>query len=190
MFSWCDFLFLTIVICLISDEIKKEIQNVKREYHKNKLKKNTAKTEEEQKEVTKNETLEEYKTDFFKYKDKKKTLPKKGAEREQFTLSLLDKFKKKLTAIKEQPSEEASESSKVNEDDAWSVCCTKLNYLGINVFLYRMTHNLHFKDDTPVLARDANMKQDDWYEIFDPRNPLNKRRRGEATSTSSTNKEH
>lgn len=51
-----------------------------------------------------------------------------------------------------------------------------------------MTHNLHFKDDAPVLARDANTKQDDWYEIYDPRNPLNKRRRGETTSKSSANK--
>lgn len=96
---------------------------MKREYHKNKLKKAVAKTEEEKKEEAKNETIEEYKTDFFKYKDKKKSLPKKGAEREEFTLNLLEKFKKKLTAIKEQPSDDASATStselKVNEDDAW-----------------------------------------------------------------------
>lgn len=77
-------------------------------------------TEEEKKEVAKNETLEEYKSDFFKYKDKKKSLPKKGAEREQFTLNLLEKFKKKLTAIKEPPSDDTTET-KINEDDAWYV---------------------------------------------------------------------
>lgn len=43
-----------------------------------------------------------------------------------------------------------------------------------------MVHQLHFKEDDPVLAKDANTKDDDWFEIYDPRNPLNKRRRGEA----------
>lgn len=47
-------------------------------------------------------------------------------------------------------------------------------------FRRRMVHQLHFKEDTPVLAKDANTKDDDWFEIYDPRNPLNKRRRGEA----------
>lgn len=51
-----------------------------------------------------------------------------------------------------------------------------------------MTHHLHFKEDTPVLARDANTKADDWYEIYDPRNPLNKRRRGETTTSSTVTK--
>lgn len=75
--------------------------------------------EEEKKEAARSETLEEYKSDYDKYKDKKKSLPKKGAEREQFTLNLLEKFKQKLTAIKEQSSEDAISESKANEDDAW-----------------------------------------------------------------------
>lgn len=45
-----------------------------------------------------------------------------------------------------------------------------------------MSHELRFKDDVPILAKDANTKDDDWFEIYDPRNPLNKRRRGETTS--------
>ncbi len=32
-------------------------------------------------------------------------------------------------------------------------------------------------DVKQVLAKDANTKDDDWYEIFDPRNPITKRRR-------------
>lgn len=43
-----------------------------------------------------------------------------------------------------------------------------------------MAHKLRFDDDEAVLARDANTKNDDWYEVFDPRNPLNKRRREES----------
>lgn len=46
-----------------------------------------------------------------------------------------------------------------------------------------MSHELRFKDDAPTLAKDANTKDDDWFEIYDPRNRLNKRRRGESTTT-------
>lgn len=40
-----------------------------------------------------------------------------------------------------------------------------------------MAHKLHFEDKTPVLAKDASTKDDDWFEITDPRNAINKRRR-------------
>ena len=41
----------------------------------------------------------------------------------------------------------------------------------------RLTHKLKFESSTPVLAKDASTKTDDWFEIFDPRNRINKRRR-------------
>lgn len=31
--------------------------------------------------------------------------------------------------------------------------------------------------ETPALAKDANTKDDKWFDIYDPRNALNKRRR-------------
>lgn len=40
-----------------------------------------------------------------------------------------------------------------------------------------MARPLKFEALPPVLARDANMKSDDWYDITDPRHPINKRRR-------------
>lgn len=43
--------------------------------------------------------------------------------------------------------------------------------------LHRLAHKLHFEDKLPVLAKDANTKDDDWFEISDPRNAINKRRR-------------
>jgi len=160
------------------EEIKKEIENVKKEYQQNKLQKDKQQAEEKQEQKEKNETIEEYKTEFDKYKEMNKSFPKKGASREQFTLSLLAKFKQKLSAAKEKEREEeearnaAAEAeaneTEENEDESW------------------MKHELHFKDDDPVLAKDANRKGDDWFEIYDPRNPLNKRRRGEATTTTST----
>ena len=36
---------------------------------------------------------------------------------------------------------------------------------------------LKFVSDDPILAKDANTKDDNWFDIYDPRNPLNKRRR-------------
>lgn len=43
-----------------------------------------------------------------------------------------------------------------------------------------MTHTLQCEDKVPLLAKDASTKGDDWFEIYDPRNPINKRRRGET----------
>jgi peptidyl-prolyl cis-trans isomerase SDCCAG10 len=42
-----------------------------------------------------------------------------------------------------------------------------------------MAHELKFSAGDAVLAKDANTKSDDWYDVFDPRNPINKRRRKE-----------
>lgn len=47
-----------------------------------------------------------------------------------------------------------------------------------------MTRPLRCEDNAPVLAKDASTKGDDWFEIYDPRNPINKRRRGEDTDRS------
>ncbi|RZB39700.1 peptidyl-prolyl cis-trans isomerase CWC27 -like [Asbolus verrucosus] len=98
------------------EEIQKEIQNVKKEYHKNKLKKGEEKAIEE-KEIEKNETVQEYKNEYDKYTSKKNALPKKGAGREQFTLELLEKFKKKLQSMKE--GEENKDETVDNEEEAW-----------------------------------------------------------------------
>ncbi|XP_045460888.1 spliceosome-associated protein CWC27 homolog [Harmonia axyridis] len=152
------------------EELRKEIENVKKEYQTNKLKAQNESKEKLNKEKEKEGTMKDYNNEYDKYKDKKKSIMKKGAEREQFTLNLLEKFKKKLRDAKEQEEElekekEASKE-KTSEDKQW------------------MTHEFHYEDDTPVLAKDANTKDDDWFEIYDPRNPLNKRRRGETSTKS------
>lgn len=49
-----------------------------------------------------------------------------------------------------------------------------------------MSHALHCEDKAPVLAKDASTKSDDWFEIYDPRNPINKRRRGEIGENKSS----
>lgn len=44
-----------------------------------------------------------------------------------------------------------------------------------------LAHTLRFDETSDVLAKDASTKKDDWYDVYDPRNPLNKRKRGERT---------
>ena len=51
--------------------------------------------------------------------------------------------------------------------------------------LYRLSHRLTFEDSEPVLAKDASTKDDNWYDITDPRNALNKRRREKRSPQSS-----
>lgn len=45
--------------------------------------------------------------------------------------------------------------------------------------LYRLKHKLEFTEERLVVAKDANIQNEDTFDIYDPRNPLNKRRRGE-----------
>lgn len=40
-------------------------------------------------------------------------------------------------------------------------------------------HKLCCKEQGEVLAKDASSKNDDWHDLYDPRNPLNKRKRGD-----------
>ena len=44
------------------------------------------------------------------------------------------------------------------------------------------------ENEENVLAKDANTKDDDWFDIYDPRNPVNKRRRGEDPKKDKRNK--
>lgn len=46
-------------------------------------------------------------------------------------------------------------------------------------FWFRMAHVLHFDEQTRKV-KDANMQDEDTFEIYDPRNPVNKRRREES----------
>lgn len=160
------------------DEIKKEIESVKRDYHKNKLRKKDEeeKTEEEQKSKEA-AGFKEYNDLLGMYKSKKSEIPRKGVNNEEFTLNLLSKFRNKLRATKEskQEEEEEKEQAEKAEQEVDDVEKDK------NCFV----HKLRCEEIEPVLAKDANTKDDDWFEIYDPRNPLNKRRRG-ATSKPAT----
>lgn len=117
--------------------------------------------------------MKEYVETQEKYKKAKEKLPKKGKTREDFTMELFKQFKNKLQNAKEHTKDNTKSDKKTTpkddteeddpHDESW------------------LTHVLQCEEKAPVLAKDASTKDDDWFEIYDPRNPLNKRRRGEKS---------
>lgn len=116
--------------------------------------------------------MKEYIKTQEKYKEAKEKLPKKGKTREDFTMELFKQFKNKLQNIKEHTKDDTTSSDKKTSNDTEDNDPQDESWL---------THTLHCEEKAPVLAKDASTKNDDWFEIYDPRNPLNKRRRGEKS---------
>ncbi|XP_012396515.2 spliceosome-associated protein CWC27 homolog [Sarcophilus harrisii] len=149
-----------------SDELKKEVRLLKRELLAAKRKKDDdtlAKQTEKRMEEddVSDSAVAEYRREKKKYEALKKQQPKKGSSREEQTLALLNQFKSKLTqAIAETPENETSETE-VDDDEGW------------------MSHVLQFEDKSRKV-KDASMQDEDTFEIYDPRNPVNKRRREES----------
>uniref|UniRef100_A0A6Q2ZQG0 Spliceosome-associated protein CWC27 homolog n=1 Tax=Esox lucius TaxID=8010 RepID=A0A6Q2ZQG0_ESOLU len=110
------------------------------------------------------EAVAEYLEGKKKYEDLRKQKQKKGSTREAQTLALLDRFKSKLssaiTETLEAPEEDPEELAE-DDDKGW------------------MAHVLQFDEQTRKV-KDANMQDEDTFEIYDPRNPVNKRRREES----------
>lgn len=119
--------------------------------------------------------------------------------REQHTLELLSKFKNKLETLKEKHDSE-------NEDDSSnSSLSTKKSHKSLSKkkSSHRNQHNddyddiqgddwlahkLCFEEAGNILAKDASTKKDDWYDVYDPRNPINKRKRDGAAGGSEKHK--
>ncbi|XP_039747927.1 spliceosome-associated protein CWC27 homolog isoform X2 [Pararge aegeria] len=146
------------------DRIRKEIKQLRKEMKGTKNEEIVEEKTEEKKEKSleaDNEMYKQFVEEQEKYKKIKEKIPKKGAAREDFTLQLLAKFKTKLHAIKEkaQVETETKEDEDNVDTDDW------------------MGHTLCFEDKGAVLAKDASTKGDDWFDIYDPRNPINKRKR-------------
>ncbi|XP_034838704.1 spliceosome-associated protein CWC27 homolog isoform X3 [Maniola hyperantus] len=149
------------------DRIRQEIKELRKEMKGPKPEELKEENTEEKKVKSLEEENEMYKKfveEQEKYKKMKEKIPKKGAARESFTLELLAKFKTKLHAIKEKAqgeTETQDDEDNINTDE-W------------------MGHTLRFEDKGAVLAKDASTKGDDWFDIYDPRNPINKRKRENA----------
>jgi len=157
------------------EKLQAEARAISKEL-KNKDKKKDVKSVEEKvedrltEEEVNNDMLREY---HEKQKQAKSTakVPKSKSAREAQTLALLAKFKNKLSGIVTEEDEESrsedkkdSKEAEADEDD---------DITGDDW----MKTPLVFETEGPILAKDANTKDDDWFDIFDPRNKLNKRRR-------------
>ncbi|XP_047412471.1 spliceosome-associated protein CWC27 homolog isoform X1 [Sciurus carolinensis] len=148
-----------------SEELRKEARQLKRELLAAKQKKaeNASKAEKrnEEEEAIPDGAVAEYRREKQKYEALRKQQAKKGTSREDQTLALLNQFKSKLTqAIAETPENDISETE-VEDDEGW------------------MSHVLQFEDKSRKV-KDASMQDSDTFEIYDPRNPVNKRRREES----------
>ncbi|CAL8317271.1 unnamed protein product [Lota lota] len=154
-----------------SDELRKESRQLKKDLLAIKQRKEDSLKEvekEQQKEddnKPSNEAVAEYLEGRKKYEELKKQKRKKGSGREEQTLALLESFKTKLTSAitetPEQQEEEEEEELAEDDDKGW------------------MAHVLQFDEQTRKV-KDANMQDEDTFEIYDPRNPVNKRRREES----------
>ncbi|XP_067890251.1 spliceosome-associated protein CWC27 homolog isoform X2 [Heterodontus francisci] len=156
-----------------SEELRKEARQLKRELLAAKRKKaEILKKEEESQETEQapNSAVAEYLNERKKYEELRRQKPKNGSTREEQTLALLDRFKVKLTkAISETPEEEQVQPQG-EDDQGW------------------MSHVLQFEEQTRKV-KDANMQDEDTFEIHDPRNPVNKRRREESKKIMKEKKE-
>uniref|UniRef100_A0A8C5JWI0 Spliceosome-associated protein CWC27 homolog n=1 Tax=Jaculus jaculus TaxID=51337 RepID=A0A8C5JWI0_JACJA len=147
-----------------SEELRKEARQLKRELLAAKQKKGAiaqVEKEDAEEEAVPEGAVAEYRREKRKYEALRKQQPKKGTSREEQTLALLNQFKSKLTqAIAETPENDVSDTE-VDDDAGW------------------MSHVLQFEDKTRKV-KDASMQDSDTFEIYDPRNPVNKRRREES----------
>merc|ERR1711915_215125 len=118
-----------------------------------------------------NEMLREFHKEQKEHKEKakKNPIPKDMDSREAATLAILAKFKQKLSGIEvseDAPEEDSNRKEEDEEEDDDDISGD--NWL---------KNKLVFERNDPVLAKDASTKDDDWFDIYDPRNALNKRRR-------------
>jgi len=157
------------------EELQKELKQLSKELKPKKAKVKPVEEVVEEKiteEEKNNEMLHEFHKEQKAHKEKARTnpIPKDKDKREAATLAILAKFKQKLSGI-EVEDEETEDAKKIPEEkteDSDDDDITGDNWL---------KNKLIFERNDPVLAKDASTKDDDWFDIYDPRNALNKRRR-------------
>lgn len=143
--------------------IRKEIKAIQKQLKKAEHMEDLEKTVDEE-----SDTKRKYEDPFFAgyskqiadYKKRKGLIPPKGEEREKQTLEILAKFQDKLSAAGKDHVSTTNESDteEMDDDNEW------------------LSHELHFEDEL-VVAKDVNLPSADRYDITDPRNPINQRRR-------------
>ncbi|KAK3090993.1 hypothetical protein FSP39_016306 [Pinctada imbricata] len=134
---------------------------------------------QEEKKPPANDLVAAYMAEKEKYKNIKKENKKGKGSREELTLAMLSKFQSKLSAAKllggsysddeeEEKEEDKEKEYKKEEEEAEDE--------GDSSWQVLLRHKLQFEDKKRKVI-DANIADEDRYEIYDPRNPLTKRRR-------------
>jgi len=157
--------------------------------------KDLVKIDKEEDKMTEEEANNDMLRDYHKKQKEFKSVakvPKSKSAREEQTLAMLAKFKNKLSGMmydeedeieekeKEKEIEKEKEKEKEREKEKEKEKQKEVSkdeddeeILGDDW----MKTPLVFNTDDKVQAKDANTKDDDWFDIYDPRNKLNKRRR-------------
>uniref|UniRef100_A0A0N4ZQR5 Spliceosome-associated protein CWC27 homolog n=1 Tax=Parastrongyloides trichosuri TaxID=131310 RepID=A0A0N4ZQR5_PARTI len=166
--------------------LKNEIKAMQKEYKKS-LKQQRI---EEEEEKNKSENVKEYYKTKLKFKDKSKNILKlKDPKREEQTMEMLDKFRsqlhdlasKKVLTEKKCPVVVHVEEKK-EEDNVERIQMPNLDWEAEDLPNQEwMVHEFvaPVPDPNVTRAKDANLKDEseDWYDITDPRNKINIRKR-------------
>lgn len=125
--------------------------------------KDIRKEKTKEKVIGKNIAVVEFTEEANKFKEMSQQIKKKNQGREEQCWDLFQKFKKDLQKLKQPEQVNSGENEDKRRKNAW------------------LNHRMNCtSEDEIVLARDANIRnEEDWYDIYDPRNPINKRRRNE-----------
>lgn len=153
-------------------KLKEEIKQLRKELVSNAQAKKDEIEKRRQDEMKMNEETEivkKYKEDIDKYEHLKRK--KLMNAKESKTLELLESFRERLFNAKNKQPEESTEAAEV-------VVETKSH----NEFETILTHKLDLDEEIKQKVIDANVRDADRYDIFDPRNVLNKRKRETGTS--------
>ncbi|XP_055334446.1 spliceosome-associated protein CWC27 homolog [Paramacrobiotus metropolitanus] len=105
-------------------------------------------------------TVAEYKNQLNQYESIRR---KKGENREEDILKRLQNFKTILKTSMADESDLAPPPADIDLDTETGTSWMK--------------NKLSFEEERLVLAKDASLKADDWYDLYDPRNPINRRKR-------------
>ncbi|PIO74367.1 hypothetical protein TELCIR_03637 [Teladorsagia circumcincta] len=172
-----------LLLAYLWESMQAELKAMQKDYIKA-LRGPKQKPKEEEEEQS--EAMKLYHGLKLKFKSKSKDLVKtKDPNRENQTMSMLERFQKRLAAssqsailhdkkvvIKEDQEEKPEEKKFGIDLDAEDVVGDDW-----------MVHKFEAEDEDPNVskAKDANLREEseDWYDIHDPRNKMNQRRRGE-----------
>uniref|UniRef100_F6VHI4 Spliceosome-associated protein CWC27 homolog n=1 Tax=Ciona intestinalis TaxID=7719 RepID=F6VHI4_CIOIN len=151
---------------LKSEELRKESRQLAREIlksrrgaDKNEDEKGEEKSDDSDQEDASNPLFADFKKQQKIYKEKTAKFKQKGSTREEATLALLNGFKQKLETVRKEAGWNEDDDDGGDDDSGW--------------MLHRLKHTDEKRD-----AKDVNRTvTEDTYDIHDPRNTINQRRR-------------